>query len=433
MTTDDGTPDLTDQYDPMSKTERLYYTDCYLQEFDARVLEVHPDPRGVRVILDRSAFYPESGGQPKDLGTLDGAPLLDVLDQGDTVPLVVAEAPAGPTVHGAIDWTCRFDHMQQHTGQHVLSAAFQRVARAKTVGFHMGADVSSIDLESDLLGRRQLDEVEELANRVVFENREVRILFRTAREASSMDLRKPTERQGDVRLIEVDGFDLSACGGTHVGRTGAIGLVATRRFERLKGNTRVEFVCGARALRAARRDFLALGEAGRALSGSPDQVPALVVRQSEELRGALRAREKLIGRLAEYRARELAQGAPEIAGRRIIRHVFAADDLAEAKMIAHAVEKLPSTVALVGVGPQGPASARAEAASPSGTETAGKRTSTTLFFSQSAGGEADMGALLKRTMAEFQGRGGGTRDFAQGGGIPEDKLEAALAYATGLV
>lgn len=398
----------------MPKTERLYYTDCYLSEFDAKVIEVQPDPRGARVTLDRSAFYPESGGQPRDHGTLGGAPVVDVLDQGEAVPLVVAQAPSAATVHAAIDWTRRFDHMQQHTGQHVLSAAFERVApHAKTVSFHLGAEVSSIDLASDLLARPQLDEAEELANRVVFEDREVRILFRSAADLSSMDLRKPTERLGEVRLIEVDDFDLSACGGTHVRRTGAIGLIAVRKFERLKGNTRVEFVCGARALRAARRDFLTLSEAGRALSGSPEQVAALVVRQAEELRGSLRAREKLIGRVAEYRARELAQAAPEAAGRKIIQRIFAAEDLAEARMIAHAVQKLPSAVALLGV--------------------AGRGTATTLLLAQSTGGPADMGALLKRTVAEFHGKGGGSRDFAQGGGVEEGKLEAALEFAASLL
>lgn len=404
----------------MPKTERLYYTDCYLRDFEARVIAVEPEARGVRVTLDRSAFYPESGGQPRDAGTLDGAPVVDVAAQDDAVALVLAARPARDVVHGAIDWARRFDHMQQHTGQHVLSAAFERAARSKTVSFHMGAEVSTIDLDTDRLTRRQIDEAEELANQVVFEDREVRILFRSAAEASAMDLRKPTERAGEVRLVEVADFDLSACGGTHVRRTGEIGLISVRKHERVKAQTRVEFVCGRRALVAARRDFFALSEAGRLLSGGLDQVPALVQKQAGELRDAQRAREKLVTRLAAYRASELAQAATEKNGRRVILQVFPADELLEAKMIAHAVQRLPAAVALLAVGPP---------PEPSGN--AGR--ATTLFFAQSAGGAADMGALLKRTMAEFQGKGGGTRDFAQGGGIEAAKLEAALAWAEGLL
>ncbi len=407
----------------MPTTERLYYTDCYLLDFEARVIEAQPDPRGVRITLDRSAFYPESGGQPRDHGSIDGIPVLDVIDEGDAVPLVLARKPAAEVVKGEIDWVRRFDHMQQHTGQHVLSAAFEKAARARTLSFHLGAETSSIDLDTDRLSRRQIDDAEELANRVVFEDREVRILFRSAAEAGQMDLRKPTERTGDVRLIEVDAFDLSACGGTHVRRTGEIGLIAARKSERLKGSTRVEFVCGARALRAARRDFLALSEAGRVLSGSLEQVPALVEKQADELRTALRAREKLAGRVAEHVARELASAAPETGGRRIIRRIFTAEELLEAKMIAHAVQKLGSAIALLAVSPP-----RAPAGAPPG---AGR--STTLFFAQSTGGSADMGELMKRTVAEFAGKGGGTRDFAQGGGIDEARLEEALALAERLL
>ncbi|HEV2493072.1 MAG TPA: DHHA1 domain-containing protein [Terriglobia bacterium] len=400
----------------MPKTERLYYTDCYRRDFEARVIHIEPEARGVRVTLDRSAFYPESGGQPRDYGTLDGVPVLDVIAQEDAIAVVLARKPAVEVVRGSIDWARRFDHMQQHTGQHVLSAAFERAARSKTVSFHLGAEASSIDLDTDRLTRRQIDEAEELANHVVFEDREVRILFRSADEASRMDLRKPAERAGEVRLIEVADFDLSACGGTHVRRTGEIGLISARKHERIRAQTRVEFVCGRRALLAARRDFLGLSEAGRLLSGGLEQVPELVTKQADELRAAQRAREKLVTRLAEYRARELAAAAPEKNGRRIIHHVFAADELVEAKMIAHAVQRLPATIGLLAVGP---------AEEPSGS--AGR--ATTLFFAQSTGGSTDMGALLKRTVAEFQGKGGGTCDFAQGGGIEAEKLEAALTWA----
>ncbi|HYA18541.1 MAG TPA: alanyl-tRNA editing protein, partial [Bryobacteraceae bacterium] len=299
-------------------TERLYYIDCYLCDFEARVLKVEPGPQKFRVYLDRTAFYPESGGQPMVCGTLAGVPVLEVLEDGDAIVHILEKRPDGDPVHGEINWPRRFDHMQQHTGQHVLSAAFEKAGHYKTVSFHLGSDSSSIDLDSDRLGRRQIEEAEDLANRIVFENREVRISFRPAAEAGRMDLRKPTLREGDVRLVEIDGFDLSACGGTHVRRTGAIGLIAVRKFEGMKGLTRVEFLCGGRALRAARHDYQVLGEASRLFSALSDHLPALIAKQSEALRASIRSREKLTARMAGFEARELLQVAPEKNGRKIV-------------------------------------------------------------------------------------------------------------------
>jgi alanyl-tRNA synthetase len=395
----------------MLKTERLYYTDCYLKEFEAGVIEVEPAGQRFRVVLDRTAFYPDSGGQPPDRGTLAGMPVTEVLDEGDAVVHLLEGRPQGGRVAGQIDWERRFDHMQQHTGQHILSAAFEKSAGAKTVSFHLGAEISTIDLDSDRLGRRQIEEAEDLANRVIFENRDVRILFRASSEAQQMDLRKPTERQGDVRLIEVADFDLSACGGTHVRTTGAIGMVLVRKFERLKGNTRLEFLCGMRALRAARRDFSLLGEAARLFSGALENVPTLVAKQSEELKTAQRANQKLVESLAEYRALELWTNAGGAGDRRIVKHIFEAEENAQAKRVAHAIARRPSSVALIGV----------------------KGEPAALFFAQSSGGPDDMGAILKQTVAKLGGKGGGARDFAQGGGLDEVKLDDALAVAERLL
>ena len=294
----------------MSKTERLYYTDCYLREFEAHVIAVEPSANGFRAFLDKTAFYPESGGQPSDRGMLGGSKVLDVVDEGDTVVHLLDSRPDSDAVKGAIDWARRFDHMQQHTGQHVLSAAFERAGQYKTVSFHLGAESSSIDLDSDRLGERQLEEAEALANQIVFEDREVRILFRSAEEANQMELRKPTEREGDIRLIRIGDFDLSACGGTHVSRTGAIGIIAVRKFERMKGLTRVEFLCGGRALRAARSDFKVLSESARLFSGAPNNLPALIEKQAEELKNSTRTRIKQAELLAEYKALELLREAP---------------------------------------------------------------------------------------------------------------------------
>lgn len=393
------------------KTERLYYTDSYLREFEAQVLVAEPAGKGFRVVLDRTAFYPESGGQPSDRGSLAGLPVRDVIDEGESVVHILDSKPGGGTVKGEVDWNRRFDHMQQHTGQHVLSAAFERTGHYRTVSFHLGKDIASIDLESDLLGERQIEQAEELANQVVFENRPVVISFRPAEEASRLGLRKPTERTGDVRLVEVEGFDLSACGGTHVSRTGGIGIIAVRRFERMKELTRVEFLCGGRALKAAHTDFKTLSESARLFSGAASNLPNLIAKQAEELRDAFRTRLKQAEMLAEYRAMELLRGSPERSGQRLVRLVVSADDLVDAKMLAHAIARQVNAVALIG-----------EKGNPA-----------KLYFAQSAGGPAHMGEILKQTVGKCGGKGGGARDFGQGGGLSEGKLDEALLFAERLL
>jgi alanyl-tRNA synthetase len=271
----------------------------------------------------------------------------------------------------------------------------------------LGDESANLDLDSDRLAARQIEQAEDLANRVVFEDRTVGISLQQADEAGRLDLRKPTSREGEVRLVEVEGFDLSACGGTHVRRAGAVGLILVRKVERMKGATRVEFVCGGRALRLARRDFRILTESALLLSAAPETLPELIAKLSQELRDEARGREKLLERLAEYEAKELWQAAPVVEGRRVIRRIFSGEDPARVKLLAHALAKLPAVVALLGTQGQ-PAK---------------------LFFAQSPGGVSPMGSLLKQTLDKFGGKGGGGSDFAQGGGLEEGRLDEALAYA----
>ena len=393
------------------KTVRLYYTECYARAFDAQVTAVETDPRGARVILDRTAFYPASGGQPADRGTLGGAQVLDVFDDGARVVHALSQTPDGQRIHGEIDWDRRFDHMQQHTGQHILSAAFERTGGGRTVSFHMGAESSTIDLDSEGDAAAQAETAETLANQVVFEDREIRILFKDSSEAAALPLRKPTEREGEVRLIEIEDFDLSACGGTHVRRTGVVGLIALRKIERAKGLTRVEFVCGMRALNAARRDYRALAETARIYSAPLEKAPEIAAQKRDELRRTANLREKLVERLSEEKAARMRSEAGERNGIRLVSCVVTPEDLVDAKALARALAAMPGTMALI--------------AAPS--EAGG------IFFAQSKGGPGDMAALLKATAARFGGKGGGTRDFAQGGGIAASALAEALAFAASLI
>ena len=257
-------------------TDRLYYNDPSLREFEATVTGVERAGDRLRVALDRTAFYPTSGGQPFDTGTLGQLRVIDgVDDNGGTIAHVVENGAleVGDPVHGAIDWPRRFDHMQQHTGQHVLSAAFEHLFQVRTLSFHLGVAASTIDLAREMAAD-EIAAAEGEANRIVWEDRPVAIRYASGEEAAALKLRKEPVRSGTLRLVEVEGFDLSACGGTHVARTGAIGVIAVGAWERFKGGQRIEFLCGGRALERFRRMRDAVTAGVRLLSVA-DQIIAL--------------------------------------------------------------------------------------------------------------------------------------------------------------
>src|SRR5918992_3970369 len=235
-------------------TERLYYREPYRKTFDGTVVNVETVDGRSHITLDQTAFYPTSGGQPNDTGTLGGAAVVVVIDRDDgTVAHVIGGAlKAGEMVSGEIDWARRFDHMQQHTGQHVLSAAFDRLFGMRTESFHMGQQSATIDLAHEVTAA-EVAKAEDDANRVVWEDRPVSIRFATAEEAAAMGMRKESGRTGTLRLIDVQEYDLSACGGTHVERTGAIGSIAIGGWEKLRGGSRGEFFCGNRGVQRFRR------------------------------------------------------------------------------------------------------------------------------------------------------------------------------------
>ncbi|HUR19607.1 MAG TPA: alanyl-tRNA editing protein, partial [Vicinamibacterales bacterium] len=242
-------------------TNRIYYTDALQTTFEATVLSSLPldavassenaasTSRHSKVVLDTTAFYPTSGGQPFDRGTLGGQAVLDVIDGDDGVVTHVVDAPLeqGSTVTGVIDWARRFDHMQQHTGQHILSAAFERTCAARTESFHLGTTSCTIDLAREV-SPAEIAAAETMACDIVFENRPVRVRFVSGAEAAALPLRKDPTRTGTLRLVEIDDCDLSACGGTHVPATGRVGVIAVSGWERFKGGSRIEFVCGHRAV-----------------------------------------------------------------------------------------------------------------------------------------------------------------------------------------
>ena len=368
-------------------TERLYYQDAYLAAFQATVLERADDGR--RLYLDRTAFYPTSGGQPHDTGRLGGVEVVDVVDEGERIAhLLAAPVPAGP-VRGEVDWARRFDHMQQHTGQHLLSAVLEDLYGFHTVSVHFGQDASTLDLDTPAITPEQVGAAETRANLVVTENRPVSIGFEDA--AAAAGLRKPSDRTGPLRIVTILELDRSACGGTHVRATGEIGAILIRKVERVRKAVRLEFLCGTRAVRRARADQELLTRLAAQYSAAEDELPALVEAQRAELKEAVAGRREAEAQLDRYRAAELYAGAaPDAAGLRriVVREERGIDRL---RGLAQAVAALPRAV-FVGV-----------AASPPG-----------LLVAASEDSGRDAGAMLRSALAPAGGRGGGTPRLAQG-------------------
>jgi alanyl-tRNA synthetase len=383
-------------------TERLYYTDPYLAEFDANVLRVEDYEGRLAAVLDCTAFYPTSGGQPFDVGRLGDSTVVDVIDREDGVILhVIDRAIAAGPVHATIDWARRFEHMQQHTGQHVLSAAFDRLIGARTESFHLGTLSATIDLNRSI-SSADIERVEDEANRVVWENRPVAIRFADPEEAARLPLRKEPVRTGRLRIIEVQDFDISACGGTHVARTGAIGAIVIRSTEKFRGGTRVEFVCGVRALRGYRELRGAVDGSIRLLSVLPSELPAGIERLQAELKEAKHTVEDLQMRLALFEGLYLAGRAESIGSVRAVVAFIGGWDQNGLKSVATSItSRHPGYfVALFNaVHPFVAVVARAS--------------DVTL----------DCGLVLKKLIERFGGKGGGRPDLAQGGGLvgsPED-------------
>ncbi len=389
-------------------TDRLYYTDPYSREFDATVLNVETSGDRRLVQLDRTAFYPTSGGQPYDIGTLGEARVVEVVDEDDgRISHVVdaADTPQiGARVHGVIDWVRRFDHMQQHTGQHLLSAAFDRLFGVRTVSFHLGVDRSTIDLARET-APAETAAAETEANRIVWEDRPVAIQFATADEAARLPLRKEPHREGILRLIDVERFDLSACGGTHVARTGEVGVIAVASWERFKGGQRVEFLCGGRALGRFRSLRDATDAAVRLLSTSMPDLPNAIERLQAETKDQRRTVTALQHDLVRYRAAECAgEATPTERGRLVLRVVDA--DANGLKALASAVVSRPGFIVVL-VSPRNP---------------------NMIVVARSQDVDIAAGRILSELTSRFGGRGGGKPDLAQGGGFnatAETILDAA--------
>jgi alanyl-tRNA synthetase len=394
-------------------TERLHRQDPYLLEFDAAVLGRREHAGRPAVVLDRTAFYAESGGQPWDTGVLGDARVLAVIEDGLDVLHVLDRPVSGERVRGRVDADRRRDHMQQHHGQHLLSKAFVQVAQAATVAFHLGSEDTTIDLDR-FVGEEQARAAERLANDVVWQARPVRVSTLSAAEARAAGLEPPEGVEAGIRIVEVEDFDRQPCGGTHPRTTAEVGVVVITSLERYKGGTRVHFVCGGRALAAFARRQQALDELVSTLSAPLDELPAVARKVRDDLSASERRAKSLLERALEGDARRLlaeAQGsgpAPTPASPAVVVARFDGWPAEDLRVLATRLVALQPAVALLG----------------SRSDNKGH-----LVFAQSVGLPHDVPALLKAAVEHLGGRGGGRGNLAQGGGESVEKLDEALARA----
>lgn len=416
-------------------TERLYYNDSRLTEFDAVVTEIQELSRENgqslwRLALNRSAFYPTSGGQPHDTGQLiatsrGGAELTAEIvgveedDEGHVWHHTTKPLQPGTVVRGSVDAERRFDHMQQHSGQHLLSAAFIHVCGAETVSFHLGERTSTIDLAVDHLPEATIYRAEELANRIIAEDRTITVHRATREQAetwlASGELRKLPPREGDLRIIEIADFDRNACGGTHVRATGQIGGLHVRGTEKVRQGVRVEFVCGTRAMRTAREDFQTLLEVGRLLAVGSREIPQSIERLQKDAKQTVKEMQSMIEEVVEFRTAEIAREIASQVGVRIVRRNLAPPQYpspAAAKLLASKLIAFSQQTVAIFI-----------------WRVASNESAITIIFARSADLGFDCGAVLREILAARGGRGGGSKDMAQGS-ISADRVEETMDALT---
>jgi len=403
---------------PPPPTDRLYFADPYVTSFRARVVGSDVHKGSPRVALDRTAFYAEGGGQPADHGFLTPCPplppgrggtpvkVLDVQSDGDVVWHTLERPLDAEEVEGVVDWPRRLDHMQQHHGQHLLSAAFERLFGFRTVSFHLSPASVTIDLATPAVTDLQLAAAEDLTNQVVWEDRPIHARFVTPQELVQVPLRKAPVVEGAIRVVSVPDFDHSACGGTHPRSTGVVGVVHLRRSEKRGNDTRVEFLCGGRAARDLRAKNALLCRVSTALTVGPDELEGAVSRLREAEQVTRKRLEDAMERLATFEAVELIAQGERRGGLAVVRAVFSDRTLNDLKALANQITARGG-VALLGL--------RGEKAQ--------------LVFASPAGSPVNSGALLKDVVGQFGGKGGGQAAMAQGGLPDGSKLDAALEIA----
>ena len=384
-----------------NETRRLYFEDAYRVQFQADVVERSLAEGRSALVLSQTCFYPESGGQPSDKGTIEGVAVLKIFEDGDKIVHVLKADVAASQITGTIDWAVRFDHMQQHSGQHILSQAFYEIVKGETLSFHLGAEVSTVEIGIVKIHDDDLNRIERRANEMIFEDREIKTYFVAQDKIGGIPLRKPPKKQGLIRVVEVDGFDYSACGGTHCRRTGEVGLIKMTQWERIRNNLRFEFVCGWRALSDYRQKNAIVRQLLNQFSVKEAEVASSVGKLAEDLRSVRKLARKSEEKLAEFEALEFikkSQGG-------VIKDVFTDKTPEATKFLALHIIKQGDFVVLFG--------ARSEARSH-------------LILAASANLKLDMRPLVSIVAPLINGKGGGSASLVEISGVTDANLAAIL-------
>ncbi|MDH4219419.1 MAG: DHHA1 domain-containing protein [Candidatus Aminicenantes bacterium] len=390
------------------KSNRLYFENPYQVEFEAHVIKKTSHDGKPAVVLDQTFFYPEGGGQPADKGTINGIQVIHVLEEDEQIMHVLKEDITSDFVKGEIDWGRRFDHMQQHAGQHILSQCFVRIFEAKTLSFHLGEKLSTLEIDMRKITEEEVEKVEKLANDIVFQDREIKSQFLGEEGIQSVPLRKPSQKKGLIRVVEVSGFDCTACGGTHPRRTGEIGMVKILRWERIRNNIRLEFISGGRALQDYTRKHRDLRQLSNQLTVDESEVTASFEKLMYELKAQKSKARKMQENLIQYEAEEVIQGAEE----KIVKKIFTERTPEEIRLLVLSIIKKGEFVVLFGL--KGEARAH-------------------VFLACSESFDLDMRELVPVVASLIDGRGGGRPGLIEIAGEKISNLDKALEKANEIV
>jgi len=386
-------------------TQKLYYIDSYTTDFQANIIEITPFEDKFALILDKTYFYPESGGQGADKGTINGEEVVYVTEKQDkTLHIVNSKLETGPACC-SIDWDTRFDHMQQHSGQHILSACFYKLYNGETSSFHIGKDSSTIEIDVENFDNAMIEQIEKLANNIVFKNAPVTSDIVDKAGLAQLPLRKQPKVDSNIRIVNIQDCDCSPCGGTHVKNTGEIGIIKIKRLEKQKHSYKFEFVCGRRALIDYTYKNYTINKLGAQLSAPEHELENAFTRFTEDYKGLQKQISELRNEVVSYEVQHLMQHAVEINGVKLITKTFENREFNDIKLIAQSIAATPSHIALL----------------------ASKGQSCQLIFARSEDQTANMNELLRSVLPMLNGKGGGSPKAAQGGGSGD--IDAALAAA----
>jgi alanyl-tRNA synthetase len=393
------------------RTERLYNDDPYLTEFQAEVIDVLPYEGKYGIVLDRTAFYPAGGGQPWDTGYLNSEKVLEVIEKDGILLHIVDKQITEKEVKGSVDWARRFDFMQQHTGQHILSACFDKLLNGGTDSFHMGKDIVSIEINIGNFSNDDARRIEDMANDIIYSNLPVKTSIVTGEELSSLPLRKMPKVTENIRIVEIKEFDYSPCGGTHVRATGEVGMIKIKSWEKCKGGIRFTFVCGNRALKDYSTDNSIIRALCERLSVRDSEIIEAVDKIMLDFKNTEKQLSAATQELIRLEAGNIIKEYPVVSGIRLISRIFDNRSINDIKLLAQYLTKIPGTVALL----------------------ACRNGSAQVIFNRSDDVDIDMNALFKAVLPIIDGRGGGNAKTAQGGGSRIDKLEEFMSNAENMI